>query len=194
MIKYIIFVLLPFWAFAEYIDLPMELYYEHAPIEPHCFYSIYTHTMAKENEKPKEIDLASCTANICKLEIIDFERGGNERGFSGMTFNDEYDKGAFVLYKYIGEIKDNIVVELIVNGGGTGIFSMIIYLKREGDFLKIIDVKNYGDICLGGIKDSKIEDGQLVTADHITPIDFFGSVSPRSKFDVILRKLLYRYC
>ncbi|MFN7038601.1 MAG: hypothetical protein ACK4OM_03420 [Alphaproteobacteria bacterium] len=187
MTKYILFLLLPlfpFLALAENKELPGELYYQDAPIEPYCFYSIYTSSMGEESSTPKEIDIASCTESIRKLEITDDERGGNERGFRGMTFNDEYDKGAFVLYKYIGKIKDNMVVELMVNGGGSGIFSMIIYLKREGDFLKIIDVENYGDRCLGGIKNSKIEDDQLVTALYISPIDFFGIVSPNSNFDV----------
>lgn len=79
----------------------------------------------------------------------------------------------FVGYKYLGEYRGLKAVELIENGGGTGMFTSVQLLRAENDgTLRVIQTLAGGDRCNGGIASAFMSGRTLVYDVNLTPYDF----------------------
>lgn len=62
-------------------------------------------------------------------------------------------------YKYLGKLKDGFALETLSHSGGTGQFSSIVLLKREGDTITTDLIHPTGDRCNGGVVSAAVKDG-----------------------------------
>lgn len=89
----------------------------------------------------------------------------------------------FVGYKYLGEYRGLKAVQLIENGGGSGIFTSVQLLREEKDgTLRLIQTLAGGDRCNGGIAESFMDKRTLVYDVNLTPFDFLtvAEYNPRN--------------
>lgn len=79
----------------------------------------------------------------------------------------------FVGYKFLGDYRGLKAVEIIENGGGSGVFTSVQLLRPEADgSLRIIQTLAGGDRCNGGIAEAFMEGKTLVYDVNLTPFDF----------------------
>lgn len=79
----------------------------------------------------------------------------------------------FIGYKYLGEYRGLKAIQIIENGGGSGIFTSVQLLRPEKDgTLRLIQTLAGGDRCNGGIAESFMDKRTLVYDVNLTPFDF----------------------
>lgn len=168
-----LFLVLPLLVFATPQQrLPDELMYLGKPIDPICLLQV-------EGMKGR-VDLSQCGLDLKKGYRIS---GSSQRllakGFIGYNYNsqlnDEVKMGGYSYYKAFGKVGRSVIVQTLNNSGGTGSFSSLNLIKREGNFIRI-SVLNEGDRCNGSLVDVKRE-GQgrqqrLVYGVQLTAYDF----------------------
>ncbi len=127
---------------------PTELMYQGKPIDSLCLFQM-------EGSKGG-VDLKHCGLHTQKGEVI---TGKNKtlikQGFLGYNFGfktkESVSPGGYSYYKVVGQVGQAVVVETVNNGGGTGSFSLLSLVRREGDKLNI-EVLTGGDRCNGGLE------------------------------------------
>jgi hypothetical protein len=75
-------------------------------------------------------------------------------------FHDTTDSGYFD-YNYLGSIRGLDILFIDNGGGGSGQFSQLVGLKREGDMLQLAQTFAYGDRCNMSPLNAKLRDGSL---------------------------------
>ncbi len=79
----------------------------------------------------------------------------------------------FVGYRYLGDYSGLKAVEMVENGGGTGVFTSVQLLRPEKDgTLRIVETLAGGDRCNGGISEAFMDGRTLVYSVNLTPFDF----------------------
>lgn len=158
---------------------PPELLLNGQPIDPLCF--------EKSNSMESgmgDIALQNCADGFVVKEY--FSKGPYDRGAVFTYEGDEDFAGMgtpYMQYRYAG-IDENMTIipakeadgrfPVLLNwsGGGTGHFSNLLWLKREGNVLKPLQGVTGGDRCNGGVVEALMnKDGQLQYAVNITPYD-----------------------
>ena len=150
--------------------LPDTLLVDGQPVDPLCFYLMGG---APINGGPVE----SIPVKNCGEGLIAKKRETK----NGVTFSVyyEYEEDGYVdvgypflSYTYVGQSGEDSVAIVSWNGGGTGMFTSIELLEREGDTLKIKSTIAGGDRCNGGILEASVNDqGVVGYTQNITPYD-----------------------
>ena len=166
--------LLPMLAYsAPQHNLPAQLMYQGKPIDPLCLFNL-------ESTKAV-VDLRRCGLDSKAGYVIS---GKNKQlisqGFMGYDYggkiNDSANLSGYSYYKSLGTVGHSVIVQTINNSGGTGSFSFLNLIKRDGNTLKL-SVINGGDRCNGGLVDVKrVGTGtsdRIIYKIHLTPYDFF---------------------
>ena len=158
-------------ATSEY-KLPDELMYQGKPIDPICLFEI-------EDTKGRS-DLSHCGLNKKQGYHLS---GSNKRllsqGFIGYNYrwrlNHSVDMGGYSYYKAFGKVGRSVIVQTMNKSGGTGSFSSLNLIQREGNLVKI-SVLDGGDRCNGSLVDARrVGEGaqaQLVYGVRLTAYDF----------------------
>lgn len=136
-----------------------ELTYQGKPVDPMCF-------MAME----PDVDLQECTGTA---ETSEFgkTRAGLEiqpDGTRGYFFESE---GAYVMYRYLGKLKNgHDIVRVDMGGGGTGNFNDVREVEIKNN--RLTSSNQYGgDRCNGALEDASVQNGVLRYSRNITPFD-----------------------
>lgn len=81
----------------------------------------------------------------------------------------------FIGYKYLGDYRGLKAVQLIENGGGSGMFTSVQLLRpEENGTLRVIQTLAGGDRCNGGIAQASMAGRTLIYDVNLTPFDFIA--------------------
>ena len=160
-------------------ELPQDLTYADKPVNSLCFYqaeklpdklSLADHCgiLFSNGNKPGYIKTGQHDVELIKKGFIGFEyRYVDERGTDNSPFT------GYSYYKIIGNYHHDYTIYTINNTGGSGVFTSLYLVKREGDELVIKSLPPGGDRCNGGITDVS-QHNQTVTVTvsvNVTPAD-----------------------
>jgi hypothetical protein len=112
-------------------------------------------------------DLNSCnTGKIAETQ---------EDGWLNADFSSDDSSQGFVSYRVFAKKDDNFLVAVRENGGGSGVFDGIMWVKINGSKLEFLKNEQLdgigGDRCEGGIADCNFENGFLTISQDITAED-----------------------
>lgn len=144
-------------------NYPNELKYKGQPIDPLCF----------EGEE-KKVSLDKCGLNFHdNLKVTGKDADLIKKDYYGFEYQDNDTPGttASSYYKLIGQYKDALVLYRISNGGGSGVFTSVDLVKRNGDMISI-DTLGVGDRCNNGIDEPTVTNNILSYVAYITPFDY----------------------
>lgn len=147
--------------------------YNGKPVDPLCFLQ----TWNQDAEKPV-IDLTACD-NPDIARINDANLYTAPAGFNGAAYRPanmaEADSAgvAFVEYRYLGNIGTNAAVLLRESGGGSGLFTTLYLLQRDGDKLNVVEPVAGGDRCNGGIVEAQVIGDKLIYEENLTPLTLY---------------------
>lgn len=169
-------------------EVPEALRVDGAPIDPFCFQraeavvAVTGCLDADMTVKEPQPDFA---------DGADAADGWVERVYAYADMEpDLLGSEAYAAYRAVGEVPAGLVVETRSSGGGTGQFSSVMIVRREGDSLVTVDVPFGGDRCNGGIDSVTVEDGQVAASVNITPYDLlaiaYGAEPPAEAYDDIV--------
>lgn len=150
------------------------LSYRHKAIEPYCF-GMFLIGDSSRFEEP--VSLATCTdeGHSTYASYLTQENGRYSQQMKRV--NSPWPEHMFFNYRLVAGTAENFVVEVHGNTGGSGNFSNVIVVRREGDELHLLEEMGAGDRCNGGITGDvqQREDGTLVYSRFITPADLYAS-------------------
>lgn len=152
-------------------QLPADLMYLAKPVDPLCLFQI--------ESKEAEIDLSKCGFNSQEVHPSGANKKLVSEGFVGYDYDLKIDDSkhlkGYSYYKVIANMGNAYLIQTINNSGGTGSFSFLNVIQREGDILHL-SVLDGGDRCNGGLVDLKKEGkgahARLVYSVYLTPYDF----------------------
>jgi len=100
-------------------------------------------------------------------------------GKTGFINREEH---SYFYYSHLGPKDGSDLLFVETSGGGSGLFSEIIGIKRTGNILQY--ARNYagGDRCNGGISSAKLANGQLSYDVSLTPSDLILMGDKNAKF------------
>lgn len=144
--------------------LPSELMLDGQPIDPLCFEAV---------SADEWVDISKCSdAKIIKLPAESDGFAADKVGYRYRYQEDKSDAVSYSYYQYIGSWNGAPVVLSYGSGGGTGQFTSLISIERNGNKIRVLQGFGAGDRCNGGIVDAKISLGTLYYGQNMTPIDF----------------------
>lgn len=146
-------------------QLPAELQYNGAPIDPLCF----------ENVSADEwLDISHCAkGEIEKLPPKPEDAWAADKiGYSYRYTVDKSDAVSYSYYQYVGQWNGSPVVVSYGSGGGTGQFTSMVSIERNASKIRVLQGFAAGDRCNGGVVDAKVSLGTLYYGQNMTPIDF----------------------
>jgi hypothetical protein len=161
-------------------NFPPEMLYQGKPIDPAC---VEASNPTEGPTVPQE--LKHCTGAPEGKEIeggLQVLRGGMIGYNYACGEGPSYGFCGFTGYKYLGKVQGGFALETLVNGGGTGQFSSVVIMKREGDKIWTDLVQPTGDRCDGGIVDSKVTDGVLEYSYNVTLGELYNSYKTTEAF------------
>ena len=146
--------------------LPKELLQDNKPVSPLCFESI----SADEWQ-----DVTKCgQADIIAQPGLPNDFFNGKIGYQ-YRFKEDTQAGStmpYSYYEYVGQWNSSPVVASYTSGGGSGNFTSLMSIEREGNKIRVLQGFGGGDRCNGGITDIRIENGALHYGQWVTPIDF----------------------
>jgi hypothetical protein len=175
-------------AFAE--ALPASLLYKGKPIAPYCLEGLL-------GEKDGiSIDLGQC--NIDQITLEKGEAMEQKNTYSAYWSMKDEPPDLFLHYSlgydYIGMQDDDPVLHISYWGGGSGNFSYLMRLHREGDELTKLETIAAGDGCTGGIiaNDPEhpltIEDNEIHFSAAFSPDDMFHIAGETDWYELYSRQ------
>lgn len=144
-------------------DLPPDLMVDGKPLDAMCF-------QRWRDEEP--VNVRDCA----DPEVIPDPQETSADGWMGYTFRlkdlpaDAPMRG-LAEWRLLGRTDAGFVIETRYNGGGTGQFSTVETVRRDGDQLVSVTTHAGGDRCNGGVDAAAVVGGQVATASNITPYD-----------------------
>lgn len=151
------------------LPLPATLTVGGKAIDPLCF--------AQAWEQPADgavIDLGKCsTADLVRVPPGDGYKPGKDA--HGVAYRPADISAAdmlvpaFIEYKYLGDAGMEHAVLLSESGGGTGMFTSLFLLRRDGESLRISRTVAGGDRCNNGLRRAAVENGSLSYEVNLTP-------------------------
>lgn len=159
----LVFALLAAPAYAESV-FPSALLINGKPIDPFCFESAST---------DEWLDVTKCVnPDIIKTEDIKPDASNVARVGYNYRYKDIDDGSGYTMYDYIGLWSGAPVILVSSNTGGTGKFTSLLAIEREGKKIRVLQGFAAGDRCNGGVVDVKLENGVLHYGQRIVPFDF----------------------
>lgn len=155
-------------------DIPETFRFEGEPINAFCIDRI----VFGDSSRFRIIKISECTALSKKYETWKDERYDAFKDFIGFHYKSKEDESnsGYVYYKYLGSFKGEHIVFSQVNGGGSGHFSNITFVKLDSNqgTIQNIDEINGGDRCNGGIdaKSVNFKNNKIIYSQNITPQGF----------------------
>ncbi len=167
--------------------LPAGLLVDGKPIDPFCF--AVSHSF---EDGLSDVPVRNCESDLLQKEE-EFEKGPQSYGVHFSYKSEEHSMARpYMLYQFVGPdltlppaeapaptplpaIDEDFPVILYYNTGGTGNFSNLLWLRRDGDVLKLVKGLAAGDRCMGGIAAANIAgDGYLTYRVHTTMADMLN--------------------
>lgn len=154
-------------------NIPEEFMYQGKPINALCIGNLTSHL------DEKSINLKECVKEINKYKTDAANKALINKGYVGVDYSNKdekenpWDRG-YAYYKYLGKHGEDHVLYFLENTGGSGMFSNILIVKREGDKLILKENSAGGDRCNGGIDNAKLENNQLYYSMNLTPFDYIA--------------------
>ncbi len=143
---------------------PKELLYKGQPVDPICF---------EGNEKTVSLNKCSIQSQT-DMQVSGQDKEFLKKNFYGYNYHskDNENVQSYSYYKVIGKFKNSFVIYHISSGGGSGVFTSLNLIKREGDKL-IIEGLGSGDRCNSGLEDNaRLQGGILSYTVNINPFDY----------------------
>ena len=156
---------LPMGALAADAGKSQALMIDGKPIDISCLIAMDTYDSSR-------FDLAP--AKNCAHDKIVPERGkSSEGGMIGFSYrykgDDPSSASSYFYYSYLGEHQGQQILFTQSGGGGTGHFTNVFGLKRQGDKLKRVAEYAGGDRCNGGVENAKIVGDKISVRINATP-------------------------
>lgn len=149
--------------------LPATLMFNDKPIDPLCFTQTW--------EQPADstiIDLTACeTPNAVRTP--DQGKYKPEPGAYGVAYRpgdatvETMPVASIIEYRYLGDVGTDHAVMLTESGGGSGTFTSLYLLHRDGDRLKVTRTLASGDRCNNGVTGAAVANGALSYGVNLTP-------------------------
>ena len=79
--------------------------------------------------------------------------------------------GGYASYKVLAKKKSKFLVSTTVSGGGSGVFSSLMWFDLSGDHLVIVKEESGEDRCAGGMGDHVVDGASLRFSRSVTPAD-----------------------
>lgn len=150
-----------------------------AAVDPLCFLGRVDH----ENDDAAPVYPAQ---NCASKEYVRDEENASplDDGFISAAYHyvdpemPEQKYPGFIGYKYLGDYRGLKAVQLIENGGGSGMFTSVQLLRPEDNgTLRVIQTLAGGDRCNGGIAHASMAGRKLIYDVNLTPFDFIALAS-----------------
>lgn len=161
--------------------------YDHAgaPVDPLCFLSNFgTEDAPIYPTQNCEWEGLVSVADAPPLEPERFVSTYYEDHYYDPETEETHVSRGFVGYRAIGQVAVDggsyLALHLVENGGGSGTFSSLMLLDMKYDeensqrVFPLYRGVAFGDRCMGGIADARLEDGELVFALNTTMADIFN--------------------
>jgi len=162
----------------SFAPFPADFMYQGKPIDPLCV------EFSGDSSRFEPIDLSQCSNHPSHF-VTEINPKMIAKGLFGFNYAMEeegYTTYGASYYKILGMYKGGFILYVYYNGGGTGQFTSVQLVKREGDQLQLIEEIAGGDRCNGGIDDDiKLEKNVLILKQHITPYDLLALSKVLSK-------------
>jgi hypothetical protein len=154
-------------AHAADTELPPELQVDGLPTEPYCMEHFFG-----DGSRFEPVELRNCGMDaILPTEAAHLDEKGNYGYEYSYADSGEGLSRSYIYYRYLGRRQGLPVLFLSESGGGSGQFTAIVTVKREGDTLKLAEEIASGDRCNGGL-DASMQGDELNYTQNITPYDF----------------------
>lgn len=150
-------------------DLPAALMHDGRPLDALCFDFFEDHSVAVDACRNPDI------VPLDDPQPADLD----EYGWYGYTYRladlpEDAAMRGWVAWRPLGETAAGHVVETLHNGGGTGTFTGVVTVRREGDRLHLVEGHMGGDRCNGGVAAAAVAGGVVAGSQHITPMDLLA--------------------
>lgn len=99
---------------------------------------------------------------------------------AGYDFEYENGKSGGFHYEVVGKTPEGLVVYVYWSTGGSGHWSKLLILKRDGDVLRKIRTVAGGDRAWGGVGNVKVEDGHLLYSYNRTSLALYQKYTQNS--------------
>jgi hypothetical protein len=143
---------------------PEPLAFNGKTVTPYCFFHLL------QNKSGKKV--FSLLKDKCMQYHAHYNTPALKRNLIGYDLPEKLGGGG-VYYRYIGHItetgKTQYVVLVFWSGGGSGLFSELLLLQKEKEWLIVSRVISGGDRCSGGLSDASIKKNNLSYSKKITP-------------------------
>ncbi len=155
---------------AETASFPQELMLDGKPVEPYCMEHFFG-----DSTRFEPVNLRQCGVdNVLPVENASVDKNGNYGyGYTYKDMGDGFINKPYIYYRYLGRRNDLPVLFLQESGGGSGKFSALVTVERQGDSLKLVEEIAAGDRCNGGLEASMNND-VLEYTQNVTPYDFLA--------------------
>lgn len=156
---------------------PPEMLYNGKPIDPKCVYA------SIEDHKDKGVNLKEGCSEFLGDGFSDEKQTlviGAKR--TGYDFEYEGGESGEFYYEVVGKIPEGTVLKVNYSTGGSGYFSDLGVYKRDEDILRKVRTLAGGDRCSGGIREAKIDDGRLLYAYEVTPLELYQHYIPDASY------------
>lgn len=78
-------------------------------------------------------------------------------------------------FEVLGAIGDDFVLRYIINGGGTGYFTGIVFVRLDGDTLTSVGTIAGGDRCNHGLVAARVDHDAVEFSQSFTPMDVISA-------------------
>lgn len=133
--------------------------YNGQPIHPNCISPL----VDMFDEPVKQVKISEC------MQKNHDDKVSLSEGFVTTKSQNKEQMEPYKSYKILSNYGDLYLVEFAEWGGGTGLFSNIVYLRKLGDLLQLMAVVASGDRCNGGVSGNGYNTWQF--AINLTPAD-----------------------
>lgn len=153
-------------------ELSPALTHAGAPVDPLCFIQTW--------EQPADgavIDLTQCrTGAYNPVADKSYKPGVGVYGTAYRPAGTGPESGAtaYIEYRYLGDTGGRSAILLSESGDGSGMFSSLMLLRRDGDRLLVDETAAAGDRCNGGIPAATVTDGVLRYDVNLTPAALYA--------------------
>jgi len=158
---------------ALYATVPPDLIFKNKPIDALCF------NISEGN--PSTIDLNNCGLTKEKYILKGSDKSLIQKGYIGYNWQDPEFQGAtqgYSYYKIFNAGNHQYWLFTVNNGGGSGSFTSIYWVKRKNAETLEIKALSGGDRCDGGLQDVSEVNNTLTYSVNLTAYDFI-TLSPK---------------
>lgn len=151
-------------------DLPDALLVDGAPVNPLCF---------QHWGEDDTVDVTACDDPSLVPEPDAEGPGPDQWGWYGTRYRfadlpEDAPMRGSISWRWLGETPQGQVVETYDYGGGTGHFTAVQTVRREGDRLRLVETHMGGDRCNGGVVAAAVGNGVVAGEVNITPYDLLA--------------------